>query len=149
MGWVKVCTTDIADHSARLFKVAGKELLVMHCNNGYVVLTPICPHISGFLAQGDLSECVEAGLPKCNKHIGADGKPGLLGICDEPIYAYASREIGGELYVDLERRRLAPYQRITCSPLMRGREMSALQFNLWVNGEQKESIHADPGHSCS
>lgn len=142
MPWIKLCDAELSVGRAASYTVEGTNLLVMHCKDGYHVLTPVCPHVPRFLVQEDTSECVDAGVPKCNRHIGPDGRPASLGICDEPVFAYASKEAAGSVYVDLGKRRLAPYQRITCSPVLKDGAILALQFSLWRDGEHKESIYA-------
>jgi nitrite reductase/ring-hydroxylating ferredoxin subunit len=145
MPWTKLCAVaDIGARDAAAFSFAGEEILLLRSGGRYLVLATVCPHVPRFLAHGDVSECVEAGVPKCNRHRGVGGAPITLGICDEPILAYACRETDGALYVDLERREVSPYQRITCSPVLESGKLAALQFNLWLDGEHKQTIYGAP-----
>ncbi len=149
MALTRVCAvSELGGRAAAAFSVEGRDVLLLRTGGRYLALAPMCPHVPRFVASGDRSECVEAGVPKCNRHAAEHAGGAVPGIRDEPILLYQCREIEGSVFVDVERRELAPYQRITCSPVLERGDVAALEFNLWLDGEHKESVRAEPPRSA-
>jgi hypothetical protein len=57
---------------------------------------------------------------------------------------YPAMEADDGIYVDIGKRTLSPFQRITCSPVLKDGRLSSLHFSLWLDGEHRESIDARP-----
>jgi len=130
--------------TAAAFRVAGNELLLINGPDGAVALASLCANVTRFLLEGDFSGCVVDSVPTCNRHLGEKTPHAPFGLCDEPIYVYASKNDRGTVYVDLDQRRLSAYEHISCSPVIESGALVALQFNLWVDGTQVHRVLAHP-----
>ena len=149
MPWTKVCAADdIAAGGAGVFAVEGVSVLMIRARDGYMAFSPVCPHVPQFLVHGDVSGCFDAGVAQCNRHLEEAGKDASPGMCDAPIFMYPAMEADDGIYVDIGKRELSRYQRITCSPVLEGARLSGLRFSLWLDGEHRESIYARPARAA-
>lgn len=100
MAWKQLCgVKDVECGSMKVVSADGVEFLVLRGEEGDVlVIPPSCPHMATSLCDGFF----DGTLLTCSQHLWQwsvkDGA--MMGIAEEPLSVYPSREHDGMISVD-------------------------------------------------
>lgn len=89
MTWKKICELgEVPSGEMRNFSIDGIEVLVIHGNEGHLVIPPSCPHMENTLVDGFFDGCVLT----CNKHLWQWSIPNAqpVGAAEQPLLSYTS-----------------------------------------------------------
>lgn len=102
MAWKKLFRIDeLPPGKMRAVSACGVDVVVLHGEQGLMVIPASCPHMDNPLGDGFFDGCVLT----CNKHLWQwsipDGRP--MGEAEEALLAYESEVREGEVWVKVER----------------------------------------------
>lgn len=101
MGWKKVCeVSDVPRGEMKNFSIGAFEVMVIHGDNGHLVVPPSCPHMENALADGFFDGCVLT----CNKHLWQwsipDAQP--IGVAEQALLRYPSEIRDAAIWAEVE-----------------------------------------------
>ena len=103
MAWMRLCRlSDVAPEDMSTFTVDGIELLLVRGADRYLVIPPVCPHMSTPLSEGFF----DGHTLTCSKHLwqfSIDDGGAPVETAEAPLLTYEVRETDGDVWVNLDR----------------------------------------------
>lgn len=95
MTWKRLSRlSDVPENDMSTFTVDGIEVLLVRGTDRYLVIPPVCPHMSTPLSEGFFDGCILT----CSKHLwqfSIDDGGAAAGVAEAPLLTYEVKEIEG------------------------------------------------------